>query len=181
MNKIKNFFRQNKGASSFIMLAVLALICASVISACGIQDMVRVDVPKKVAEAIDVEPTVSYAEAEVAWEDWVAYVDRESERFSKEIEKGAEIVGILRTLGDTGIAFGQEAAATFPGGAFLSTGLALLGGAFLRRPGDDKREAAEKEKAYNAGLKKGEKMAQNAVQAIRDLADAQGGADHPEA
>ena len=102
-------------------------------------------------------------------------MDRESERFSKEIEKGAEIVGILRTLGDTGIALGQEAASTFPGGAFLSTGLALLGGAFLRRPGDDKREAAEKEKAYNAGLEKGEKMAQDAVSAIRELADAQTG------
>jgi hypothetical protein len=175
VNKIKDFFGQNKKAGSFIMLAVLALICASVISACGIEDMVRVDVPKKVAEAIDVEPTVSFSEAEVAWEDWVAYVDRESERFSKEIEKGAEIVGILRTLGDTGIALGQEAASTFPGGAFLSTGLALLGGAFLRRPGDDKREAAEKEKAYNAGLEKGEKMAQDAVSAIRELADAQTG------
>ena len=43
MNKIKDFFGQNKKAGSFIMLAVLALICASVISACGIEDMVRVD------------------------------------------------------------------------------------------------------------------------------------------
>lgn len=181
MNKLKQLFGQNKKAGSFIMLAILALICASVISACGIEDMVRVDVPKKVAEAIDVEQSVSFSEAEIAWEDWVAYVDRESERFSMEIEKGAEIVGILRTLGDTGIAIGQEAASTFPGGAFLSTGLALLGGAFLRRPGDDKREAAEKEKAYNAGMKKGEQMAQDAVSAIRNLAEAQTGGNGPEA
>jgi len=181
VSKIKQFAGQNKRATAFILLATLALLLASAVSACGIEDLVRVDVPKKVATAIDVEQTISYSEAEVAWEDWIAYVDRESDRFGKEIEKGAELVGILRTLGDTGIAFGQDAASAFPGGALLSTGLALLGGAFLRRPGDAKKEAAEKEASYNAGIRRGEEMAQNALSAIRELSDAQIGDTSEEA
>lgn len=158
---------QNKKATAFIVSAVLVLLLASAVSGCAMDDIVQVDVPKAVAEAVQVDERISYADAVVAWDDWIAYVERESARFSDEIDKGAEIVGILQTLGSTGIAFGQEASAALPGGAMLSTGLALLGGLFLRKPGTDKEISGEKESSFNAGIEKGRQMAEEAISVVR--------------
>jgi len=177
VNDLKQRIGKNPKATSLILGAVCVLLLCTALGACQVEDFVRVDVPQGVAEAVGTDDTVSFSEATDAWEDWIAYVDRESKRFSKEIDKGAEIVGVLRSLGETGIAFGQEAAATIPGGAFLSTGLALLGGTLLRRPGDAKREQKEKEDSYTAGLERGREIAEKAIEEARRVAENASGAD----
>jgi len=93
------------------------------------------------------------------WSEWIAWVDRQSARLEAEIGQAQERAAVIRSLTEMGISVGQDAASTLPGGALISTGLALMGGLFLKRPGDRKREQLEKEASYNAGLDQGRQIA----------------------
>ena len=147
--------KDNRRASIAIVSSIGVLLLASVLSACQISDLIHVDVPKGVATAIDSEPSISVSDSSAAWDDWQAYVERESRRFADEIDRGQEFAGVIRSLTDTGLSIGQDAASTLPGGAIIGSGLALLGGLFLKRPGDKRREAVEKDVSYREGLLKG--------------------------
>lgn len=168
-------FQTNPRAAWLIVAAISALAITSILSACQIQDLVRVDVPDGVQKAIEVEPRISVSDSGAAWEEWVAWVDRNSSRFSDEIDRGQETAGLIASLTQTGIALGQDAASTLPGGALISTGLALMGGLFLKRPGDKAKERAEADKSYTAGLLKGRKIGQSIAEGVRNLKDSQEG------
>jgi hypothetical protein len=163
---VTELLKNNRTAAIWITCSVLTLLLVSAIAACDIDDVIRVKVPEGVAKSIEVEESITLAESDVAWDEWLAWVERQSSRFATEIDRGNEIAGVLRSLTETGIQIGQEAAATLPGGALLTSGMALLGGLFLRRPGDAKREQREKEASYNAGLEKGQMIADAVKQAI---------------
>jgi hypothetical protein len=96
----------------------------------------------------------------------------------RSIDKGAEVAGFLRSLSETGLQIGQDAASTLPGGALISAALAGLGGLFLRRPGDANRERLEKEASYRAGLEKGQKLAEAAVDAVSIIKKAETPPEH---
>ena len=163
--------KSNRPAAVSIVASLAVLLLASALSACQIDDLVSVDVPAGVATAIDVEPRIAVSATDDAWEDWTAWVDRESKRFANAIDDGQRTVGVLTSLTETGISIGQDAASTLPGGAILGSGLALLGGLFLRRPGDDRREREAAEESYNAGLDRGRKMSQDIAAGIQALAE----------
>tara|TARA_Y100001937_G_scaffold88533_1_gene119725 strand:- start:105 stop:632 length:528 start_codon:yes stop_codon:yes gene_type:complete len=168
-------FKTNPRAAWLIVAAITALAITSILSACQIQDIVRVDVPAGIQQAIDLEPRISVSDSGAAWEEWVAWVDRNSSRFSDEIDRGQATAGLIASLTDTGLALGKDAASTLPGGAFISTGLALMGGLFLKRPGDKAKERAEAEKSYNAGLEKGQRISTSVLAGIESLKESQGG------
>jgi len=166
---------ENRRATYLVLGAFVVLLLASALAACQIEDLVKVDVPPDVAAAIDRPDSIPVSASTAAWDDWVAYVERQSRRFAESIDRGEEIAGVLRGLTETGIAIGQDAAATVPGGAFLSTALGLLGGLFIRRPGDADRERREKEASYNAGIERGRDIATSVAQSVEALREAQGG------
>ena len=156
---MKEILEKNRRAAILISSSIGVLLLAATLSACQIEDLVKVDVPKDVAEAIGSEERIPVSSSSEAWEDWVAWVDRESSRFADRIDQAQETAGVLRSLTETGLQIGQDAASTLPGGAAIATVLAGLGGLFLRRPGDAKRDRLEKEASYNAGLEKGREIA----------------------
>jgi hypothetical protein len=167
-------FKKNRPAAISIVAAMCVLLLGSVLSACQVDDLVKVDVPTGVATAIDSGERIPVSATDAAWEDWTAWVERESTRFADEIDDGKRTVGVLTSLAETGIRVGQDAASTIPGGAILGSGLALLGGLFLRRPGDAKREQAEKDAAYNAGREQGESLAKTVIEGVESLKQQQG-------
>lgn len=164
---MKQLFQDNRRAAWLMVGALTVLLAASVLSACQVEDLIKIDVPEDVAKAIGSEERIPVSRSSEAWEDWVAWVDRESERFAERIDEGQEVAGVIRSLTETGLQIGQDAASTLPGGAAIATVLAGLGGLFLRRPGDQKREALEKEASYNAGLEKGRDLAEG-LEALRE-------------
>jgi len=168
-------FKENRKAAILIVSAMGILLLAATLQACQVDDLVKVDVPADVAAAIDIDERIPYSESDDAWKDWEAWVTRQSERFARSIDDGARIAGVLRSLSETGLAVGQEAASTLPGGALLSTGLALLGGLFLRKPGTDREIREEKQDSYNAGIERGRAMAEEALEVLSDLREAQKG------
>lgn len=156
---MKEILEKNRRAAILISSSIGVLLLAATLQACQIEDLIKVDVPSDVAEAIGSEGRIPVSATSEAWEDWVAWVDRESSRFADRIDQGQETAGVLRSLTETGLQIGQDAASTLPGGAAIASVLAGLGGLFLRRPGDAKREGLEKESSYNAGLEKGREIA----------------------
>jgi len=159
--------KTNRRASTLFVAAIGFLLLATTIQGCQLEDLVKVDVPKDVAAAIESDDRISYSDSSDAWDDWQAYVDRESAKFAKNIDKGAEVAGLLRSLSETGLQIGQDAASTLPGGAIISAALAGLGGLFLRRPGDANRERLEKEASYRAGLEKGKQIAESTMEVVK--------------
>jgi len=139
-------------AIGLIAGSVVFLLFASAVSGCQVDDFVKVDVPNGIVEATASEPTIPLAKADATLEDWKAYVERNTRQFADEIDRGAETAAVIRSITETGISVIDGASSTLPGGAIVSTGLALLGGLFLKRPGEEKRIRTEKENSYNAGL-----------------------------
>jgi hypothetical protein len=66
-------FKSNRRAAILISSAIGVLLLASALSACQIEDLIKIDVPDGVATAIDVEPSISVSDSSAAWEDWQAY------------------------------------------------------------------------------------------------------------
>lgn len=164
-----------KRTATYAFVGLLAFFLgASVLAACQVEDLIKVDVPPEVARAVETEERVTVADSQAVWEDWVAWVDRQTSRLEQSIAEGQERVGLIRSLTEAGISIGQDAASTLPGGALISAALAGLGGLFLRRPGDATRERLEKEASYNAGLEKGRQLAGTVQEALEDLKEAQG-------
>ena len=159
----------NRTASIWIASAVGVFFIVTTLGACQVDDFVKVDVPKDVAESIEVEDRIPLSKSDAAWSEWIAYVDRNSERFAAEIDRGREVSGMIQSLTDTGIRLGTDAASTLPGGALITSGIALMGGLFLRRPGDAKREQKEKEASFKAGLEKGQSISESLEEAIQTM------------
>lgn len=164
---MKQFLEQNRKASVLICGALLAMLVASALSACSLEDMIDFDVPPKVAAAIDVSESEPVSMSAQVWEDWEAWVEKESRRLADSISESEKTLGVLRSLSETGLSLGQGAASTLPGGALISSALALAGGLFLKRPGTDKEVSKEKERSYKAGIEEGQKIATQVTEALQ--------------
>ena len=151
------WIKNNKAAmtSAFITVLVATFIILS--QGCDLAQIVKVDVPRDMKVAVDVddlEKPISLTEAEMIWADWQRYVESNNEKFRKAVDSANERYTVLASVTNIGLEFASQGASALPGGAFLISGLTLLTGLFLKRPGEDKRVAAEKEASFNAGLKK---------------------------
>ena len=85
----------NSKAWFFFGLAAVVAGCVSLLQGCDLATLVRVNVPEPVQEAIGVPDSVSYAEAESAWNEWKLFVQINSDRMAAEIEAGRERGHIL--------------------------------------------------------------------------------------
>jgi len=156
---MKAWINNNKTAASAIALAILFIAVAMLVQGCDLQRMVKFEVPPGVATAVDSPEKETLANAQVVWEEWTAYVDRNSNRLSASIEDANKRFAIISSLTDTGLGFITSSASSLPGGAFIVSGISMLAGLFLKRPGEDKRVQIEKENSYNAGMDKGTAIA----------------------
>ena len=170
---MKDALKANKRAAITISSLVGFLLISATLSACQLQDMIKFEVPEKVQAAIDTEDRVPVSKSDQVWEDWQVFVERQNKRLAEAIGSAQEQLAIIESLTETGISLGQDAASTLPGGALISSGLALMGGLFLKRPGDKKREKEQTDASFDAGLKRGREIAQAASQAIAALKESQ--------
>ena len=178
---MKDLFQKNRRAAITISVLVGFLLLTAVLQACQLQDLVKVDVPPAVVDAIQTEKRVSVADSMDVWHEWIAWVDRQSDRLEASIGEGQERAAIIESLTDMGIQLGSDAANTLPGGALISSGIALMGGLFLKRPGDKKREEVEKQASYQAGLDKGQRIADSVKESIDALRGQVGGTNGSDA
>jgi hypothetical protein len=142
----------NSKAWFFLGLAAVVAGCVSLLQGCDLATLVRIDVPEPVQEAIGVPGSVSYAEAESAWNEWKLFVQINSDRMASQIEAGRERFELLQSVANTGLEALSENASLFPGGGLLVGVLGGVGGLFIRRPGDKKKAQAERVQAFQHGM-----------------------------
>tara|TARA_R100000654_G_scaffold19900_2_gene40414 strand:+ start:8709 stop:9290 length:582 start_codon:yes stop_codon:yes gene_type:complete len=169
IERIKVWVSQNRWSVSLIGAGLAFFLVSVTVSGCQVSDLISVDVPPDVKQAIDIEGDVTLTQIPDVWEDWQAYVEKNTNRLEAETDRGYELLGFVTSATNIAVSAAGEAAPAFPGGALL---IGLLGGAaglFMKKPGTDRAIAKEKEASYNAGMKKAEVMADQA-KALAEMA-----------
>lgn len=153
---IKNYLKSTNPMLVVIVI-LLAFIGMTALQGCNLASLVSVNVPPAVKTAVDLpqEEPVTLDTVDVVYEDWVAYVNSNTRKFEASVEEANERYVVLKQLTDIGIGVASDQASGLPGGAILLSGLSLLGGLFLKRPGEDSRVAKEKRDSYNKGIEVG--------------------------
>ena len=143
----------DRRAVIFISVAALGAFALAALGACNLQDFVEVDIPKgaRAALGIPIDERITVADSEQIWTDWLDWVDRESVRLSREIDEGWHRYEVMSDLASMGFDALEGQVAGVPFGPFIVAGLGGLGGLFLKRPGDRKREQNREVAAYRAG------------------------------
>lgn len=140
--------------------AVATLIIALTVQGCNLQSLIKFDVPTGVQGAIDANAVETLDNSDYVWQQWQNWVEANSTALAKNISDANARVALINDVTAMGIGALGEVSNSFPGGAVIFSGLSLLAGWFLKRPGEDKAVAKEKEDSYNAGLAKGKELAE---------------------
>lgn len=150
-----NWFSKNKTALLMGGLTVALTAGFVFMSGCNLGDLVTVKVPSGVQHATNTSATVSLNESTYVFESWAHFVESNTDQFSNNIESANLVWGTLSSAVNIGMDSAQGPLSALPGGAMVLSGLTLLTGLFLDKPGTAKRTSQEKEKSYNAGIKAG--------------------------
>jgi len=170
-----NWIKENRNAVMLACATLILLGVASGAAGCSLQDLIKFDVPPAVSQVTDAPERASLSDAQFIWDEWQKHVDSASNQLAKSVGEANERYEILSNLTSMGVEALSVQAGQFPGGAILVTGLSLLTGLFLKKPGTDKAVAGEKENSYNAGISAGKKMAIELMTAKEDAdGDAEG-------
>jgi hypothetical protein len=157
LEDIKNYLKEVPHALFVILILVVAFGALTVLQGCNLASMVQVAVPPQVKEAVGIAPDekVTLDEADMVFSDWVAYVESNTRKFEGAIEDANERYAVIKQITDIGVGVATENVGGVPGGAVLLSVLSLIGGIFLKRPGEDARVAKEKRDSYNKGIEVG--------------------------
>ena len=142
----------NSKAWFFLGLAAVVAGVLALLQGCDLGSLVKVDVPAPVSEAVGLPESVSYSNAEAAWNEWKLFVQINSDRMATAIEAGRERFELLHSVANTGLEALSENASLVPGGGLLVGVLGGVGGLFIRRPGDAKKAQAERAQAFQHGM-----------------------------
>jgi CRISPR/Cas system-associated endonuclease Cas1 len=154
MNKLL----ENKHALISAMALIVVLGVAMAFQGCDLQRAIKFDVPGSVQKSIEVGEQESLSNASFVLEQWQTFVSANTRKLTTNIEDAEQRFTMIQSLTSLGLGAIGEASTGFPGGAILASGLSLLTGWFLKRPGEDKRVNSEKEDSYNAGIDVGKEL-----------------------
>ena len=155
---MKVWIKNNRWSLTLFASAGVVMVFGLAASGCQMSDLITVDVPKDVKEATDTEGSVSLTQLPDVWDDWEAYVKRNTDRLEASTERSYELLGFINSATDMAITAAGGAAPAFPGGAILVGLLSGGAGLLLKKPGTDRKIAAEKEASYNAGIEKAKEL-----------------------
>ena len=148
--------------------AVGCLGLMMLVQGCDLQQMIKFDIPGGVQSAANLPEEESIANADYVWQQWEGWVNSNSEKLARNIEDSKARIAMIENLTSMGVGALGEVSGAFPGGAVAFSGLSLLAGWFLKRPGETKEVAKQKEQSYNAGLAKGKEL----VETIKEATNA---------
>tara|TARA_Y100001972_G_C7522272_1_gene263410 strand:+ start:219 stop:704 length:486 start_codon:yes stop_codon:yes gene_type:complete len=150
----------DKKSFYFAGSAILVLLVSLSVQGCNLQKIVKFEVPKGVQNAIDSSDKESIQNSEYVWSQWQGWVENNSETLARNIDESKSRVAMIENIVGMGMGALGDASGSFPGGALLFSGLTMATGLFMKRPGESKVIAKEKEKSYNAGMAKGSELLQ---------------------
>ena len=154
--------------TAFLVGGVTLVLSVAMVfaSGCSLGDLVQVRVPSGVQQSLAAPSQVTLNESTYTWDSWVHFVESNTEQFQDNIDRTNFVWGALSSAVNVGAESAQGPLSALPGGAALISGLSLLTGLFLNKPGAVKKEAKEKEKSFNAGMNAGKQAAEAAIIAV---------------
>jgi len=138
--------------------AASVLFISLAVQGCDIQKAIKFDVPSGVRLAVDTKEKEPLSDSDFVWSQWTSYVESNTTKLSENIKDAQSRVAMIKNVTSMGLSTLEGVSSQFPGGALIFSGLSLLTGLFLKRPGEDKAVEKEKEKSYNAGLEKAKNL-----------------------
>ena len=147
----------NKKGVYFLAFGALVFLGLFAVQGCDLGDLVQVKVPDGVRNAVGLadDDRVSLNAAELTFDQWSQWVEKENAAFIDQIGQAQERAAVLGSFLQLGLEQVSAASSTFPGGAVLVSALAGVGGLFLRQPGSRRREEKTREKAFKQGAEVG--------------------------
>ena len=136
----------------FASICVLGLLVLTTVNGCDLQKMVKFDVPPAVREVTGSEKQETLANSAFVWSEWESHVKTNSDRLASSIDDANSRIAVIQNLTNLGLGVLGDNMGGIPGGAMIMSTITLLGGLFMKRPGEDKRVNKEKEDSYNAGM-----------------------------
>ena len=173
MSKILDFIKTRPGVVICITALLVAIGIVSAMQGCNLASTVKVDVPQYVKTAIaetpeDIDREYSLAEIDGVVYQWNHYIEINTERLQVAIDDANERYAFLSIMANIGLDAVSAEASNIPGGALLLSGLSLISGLFLKRPGEDARVSKEKQASYNKGLEVGAAIVSKPVEKPTD-------------
>tara|TARA_R100001443_G_C3348494_1_gene176265 strand:+ start:957 stop:1445 length:489 start_codon:yes stop_codon:yes gene_type:complete len=138
--------------------AASVLFISLAVQGCDVQKAIKFDVPTGVRVAVDTKERESLSDSEFVWGQWTSYVESNTAKLSENIKGAQGRVAMIENLTSMGLSTLEGVSGQFPGGALAFSGLSLMTGWFLKRPGENKAVEKEKEKSFNAGLEKAKNL-----------------------
>lgn len=150
-----NWIKDSKYGILIVACVVGVLLTASACSGNRATDFIQYRNPPQVQQALGVPAKQTLTQAPMTIEQWELYVEQGTRELFANVEQADALFDFLRGLVTGGIEqLEDEISMAFPLGGTIVAGLGVLGGLFLKRPGEEKRVRKEKEDSFNAGQRK---------------------------
>ena len=147
-----------KTPAFWVISSVCAALALFALNGCNLKSAIVVDVPPGVASSIGLELPAKLTQADQIAADWDSFVNRNTRMLGSAISDADDRYVALKSLTDLGLQAAAAGTSTLPGGALLLSGLTLMGGLFIPKPGAATQLRQEKEDSYNAGLERGQEL-----------------------
>ena len=111
---MREWLEKNPMAISFAVAAAVVLLISVTAAGCQMSDLITVDVPNDVKEAVGIEGDVTLTQAPDVWDDWHDYVKRNTDRLEAGTERAYELLGFMNAATEIALTAAEGAAPAFP-------------------------------------------------------------------
>ena len=122
--------------SKYIFIGlILAIVVFASAQGCNLQSFIRLDVPKGVAEAVDLpEGKLTLDQADAVFEDWSTYVTSNTKRFQVAVDDANQRYELLNQYVNIGLSIAQTSTTGIPYGGLLFAALTGAAGVLVPQP-----------------------------------------------
>jgi hypothetical protein len=122
--------------SKYIFIGlILAIVVFASAQGCNLQSFIRLDVPKGVAEAVDLpEGKLTLDQADAVFEDWSTYVTSNTKRFQVAVDDANQRYELLNQYVNIGLSIAQTSTTGIPYGGLLFAALTGAAGIMVPQP-----------------------------------------------
>lgn len=122
--------------SKYIFIGlILAIVGFATAQGCNLQSFIKVDVPKGVAESVDLpEGKLTLDQADAVFEDWTLFVTSNTKRFQVAVDDANQRYELLNQYVNIGLSIAQTSTTGIPYGGLLFAALTGAAGIMVPQP-----------------------------------------------
>lgn len=122
--------------SKYIFIGlILAIVGFATAQGCNLQSFIKVDVPKGVAEAVDLpEGKLTLDQADAVFEDWTLFVTSNTKRFQVAVDDANQRYELLNQYVNIGLSIAQTSTTGIPYGGLIFAALTGAAGIMVPQP-----------------------------------------------